>query len=1178
MKTQKSRVDASGTRDNGDLATRCVPGMAGVGERASVVVNHLNALIRHRPASLARRLIVIMVMLLGHAATVGIASGQPTLEVVASFRVESSSGRFPSGGLVQGSDGSFYGMTIGGGSSNAGTIFRLNASGTLTTLHSFTGADGSSPSGALIQGSDANFYGTTSQGGTGGFGTVFRLDTAGTLTTLHNFTGADGAAPRSGLIEATDGNFYGTTSSGGSLRNEGSVFKLDAAGTLTTLHSFTGLDGSMPIAALIQGKDGNFYGTTYWGGVSGVGTVFKLDTAGTLTTLYSFTGSDYGPPSKILPEHGKHPEGLMQARDGSFYGTTSDNLGPGLGTVFKLDLGGTLTTLHRFTGSDGVYPRARLLQANDGNFYGTTIAGNGTVFRMNAAGALTTIHTFDGTDGTSPSELIEASDLSLYGATNQNGMNRGGTVFKLDAAATLTTLHAFLSANDGAFPLSPLVQTSDGTFYGTTETGGTWGLGTIFKLDALGNISTVNSVFSGLGGAYPRAGLIQGADGNFYGTITEVDELNSGSVFKLYPTTGLITALHIFGGSDAADNASPYAGLIQADDGRFYGTTISGGANGVGTVFVLDTAGTLTTLHSFAFASGARPRAGLIQASDGSFYGTTYEGGTSGLGTVFKLDTSRTFTTLHNFAGADGAYPRAELIQASDGSFYGTTSEGGASGVGTVFRLDMFGTLTTLHTFTGSGGAFPLAGLLQASDGNFYGTTSQGGGSGVGTVFRLETSGTLTTLHSFTTSDGAYPVARLIQASDGSFYGTTYQGGESGVGTIFRLTTAPVVALTDTPPNPTNNRSATISFSADRAATFACALDGGPFSPCSSPASVMNLADGRHTFEVRATASGNGGQASYSWVVDTVAPVVSLPADITKGAPNAGGVVVTFAAVATDTTAPANPTVYCTPSSGSVFQLGVTAVACSATDTAGNRASATFSVTINEEVSQIVAPGSSVTTDVEGDGATATDPIETTVTTPTGGTVSIQEIAAPASAPSGFSFIGYQANITALAATSANPLVLRFRLDASIVPTGQNQNTIEIRRNGALVPDCLGAGATPDPCVAARGLLPDGDVEFTIRTSAASAWTFSVTTAPLAIAGLMTRVDSLGLGRAETTGLKMTLDTAAKLLTRGAGRGAEAVLGAFIIEVRVLAHRGRLDRASCDFLTWYAQAVIRRIT
>jgi uncharacterized repeat protein (TIGR01451 family) len=232
----------------------------------------------------------------------------------------------------------------------------------------------------LIQATDGNFYGTTELGGVpcvpgwcagGSGGTVFKMDAAGTLTTLHSFTGPDGWSPRAGLIQATDGNFYGTTDSGGA-GNRGTVFKMSAAGILTTLHSFTGSEGSAPEAGLIQARDGNFYGTTQ-------GTVFKMDAAGTLTTLHTF----------IQSEGVNLEAALIQATDGNFYGTTSNFGASGgfNGTVFKIDAAGTLTTLHFFAGSDGAKPAAGLIQATDGNFYGTTSTGSnpaldGVVFRL----------------------------------------------------------------------------------------------------------------------------------------------------------------------------------------------------------------------------------------------------------------------------------------------------------------------------------------------------------------------------------------------------------------------------------------------------------------------------------------------------------------------------------------------------------------------------------------------------------------------------------------------------------------------------------------------------------------------------------------------------------------------------------------------------------------------------
>ena len=232
------------------------------------------------------------------------------------------------------------------------------------------------------------------------------------------------------------------------------------------------------------------------------------------------------------------------------------------------------------------------------------------------------------------------------------------------------------------------------------------------------------------------------------------------------------TTLHSF---DNTDGAFILAGLIQATDGNFYGTAYEGGANcspdGCGTIFKITPGGALTTLHSFCSQSnctdGEYPEAGLIQATNGNFYGTTYEGGANcapdGCGTIFKITPSGTLTTLYNFCSqsgcSDGYYPEAGLIQASNGDFYGTTTFGGAGGVGTVFKITPSGTLTTLHSFCSQSncadGEYPEAGLIQATNGNFYGTTYAGGGANSrGTVFKITPSGTLTTLYSFCPQSG----------------------------------------------------------------------------------------------------------------------------------------------------------------------------------------------------------------------------------------------------------------------------------------------------------------------------------------------------------------------------------------------------------------------------------------
>jgi uncharacterized repeat protein (TIGR03803 family) len=253
------------------------------------------------------------------------------------------------------------------------------------------------------------------------------------------------------------------------------------------------------------------------------------------------------------------------------------------------------------------------------------------------------------------------------------------------------------------------------------------------------------------------------------------------------------TLLHSFAGG-SSDGADPYHILIQASDGDFYGSTLSGGSSNGGTIYEITPSGTQAVLHTFpkTGTDGQTPYAGVIQGDDGNFYGTTYFGGSNGLGTVFIVTPGGTETVLYSFAGgSDGAHPYAGLIQGGDGNFYGTTYQGGTSGDGAVFKVTPSGTETILYSFVGgsSDGANPEAGLTQGSDGNFYGNTYLGGASNLGTVFKLTPTGTETVLHSFAggSSDGANPSANLIQSSDGNLYGSTGAGGPGGDGTFFKV-------------------------------------------------------------------------------------------------------------------------------------------------------------------------------------------------------------------------------------------------------------------------------------------------------------------------------------------------------------------------------------------------------
>ncbi len=375
-------------------------------------------------------------------------------------------------------------------------------------------------------------------------------------------------------------------------------------------------------------------------------------------------------------------------------------------------------------------------------------------------------------------------------------------------AQTLTTLYSFchqINCPDGMTPYAPVVQATDGNFYGTASVGGDHQIGTAFKITPAGVLTVLHSFGSGGDGSIPYGGVIQASDGNFYGTTQAQGTGGRGTVFQMTPA-GELTTLHNFTG---ADGSKAYGQLVQGSDGNFYGTTSAGGSTNGGTVFQMTPSGTVTTLYAFcqqvACADGLSPYAGLVQGTDGNFYGTTLGGGTHGSnGTVFQITASGVLTTLYSFDNTDGANPYAPLVQGSDGNFYGTVSKGGPQNYGAIFKITSAGDLTVLHMFTGgTQGYGPTGGLLQASDGNFYGTTYLDGG----TIFRMTPDGTYTALHRFSFTDGGFPYSGVIQGTDGSLYSTTTAGGAYSEGTVFSLSLASLISTTTaltSAPNPSD--------------------------------------------------------------------------------------------------------------------------------------------------------------------------------------------------------------------------------------------------------------------------------------------------------------------------------------------------------------------------------------
>lgn len=351
--------------------------------------------------------------------------GEAQVTILATFNGTNGANPFTEN-LVQARDGDLYGTTLYGGASNDGTVFKVTPSGTLTTIHSFSGTDGSNPYSGVVVGLDGDLYGTTYQGGVYGFGTFFKIIlTTGEFVSLHSFDETDGGFPACALVQGPDKNFYGTASY--SMPTVyGTVFKVTPTGTVTTLAFFDDTNGYDPLAGLALGLNENYYGTTATGGLNDLGTVFEITPAGKLTSLVSFDNTN-----------GWEPESqLIAATDGHFYGTTLRGGANGDGEVFKISTTGVLTVVHSFDITDGYEPNDGLLQATDGNFYGTTTGGGtdgyGTVFQMNLAGTLSTLYSFTGglTDGMEPfGGITQYTNGSFIGTTMSGGSGRLGTVF-----------------------------------------------------------------------------------------------------------------------------------------------------------------------------------------------------------------------------------------------------------------------------------------------------------------------------------------------------------------------------------------------------------------------------------------------------------------------------------------------------------------------------------------------------------------------------------------------------------------------------------------------------------------------------------------------------------------------------------------------------------------------------
>jgi uncharacterized repeat protein (TIGR03803 family) len=378
-----------------------------------------------------------------------------TYQVLYSF-AGGTDGASASGSLVSDSAHNLYGTTLSGGDTNClppygcGTVFKLTQAGVEAPLVIFHGTtNGQGPNAGVIH-VGSTLYGSTQFGGPANAGTVFDISPSGTQSILYNFQGgADGADAFGGVVRDSAGNLYGTTYVGGNFNNTycsqngcGTVYKVDALGNHTILHTFTGPEGALPLEGLVRDSAGNLYGTASGGGTGscdiGCGVVYKIDAAGNYTVLHNFlvgTTDGVGPASNLT---------MDQA--GNLYGTASAGGAYSYGIIYKLSSAGVFNILHSFNGkAGGSMPETGVIRDNAGNLYGTTNAGGtlgcsyykngcGVVFRLTAKGQFTVLHSFTSTpDGANPTwgSLFRDASGNIYGVTPNGGANGYGVVFKI---------------------------------------------------------------------------------------------------------------------------------------------------------------------------------------------------------------------------------------------------------------------------------------------------------------------------------------------------------------------------------------------------------------------------------------------------------------------------------------------------------------------------------------------------------------------------------------------------------------------------------------------------------------------------------------------------------------------------------------------------------------------------
>ncbi len=640
--------------------------------------------------------------------------------------------------------GKFYGVTEQGGNYDRGVLFEFDpVTNSYLTKHHFNATTGEYPRCFLLLGSNGKIYGTTSQGGTSSRGTLFEYTiTSGILVTKYSFITSDGYRPSGQMVEASTGLIYGVCQYGGS-NSHGTIFEYSITNdTMIKKGDFSGtITGRNATAGLMKANNGKLYGTCYSGGANDYGTLFEFNlVTSSITNKFDFDAVN-----------GRYPRAnLIQAANGKLYGTTYQGgfSTYGNGTIFEFNITtDSLKKLHVFFGSNsskGYYPQGSLLETTPGKFllslsYGGPNSYSGSIAEYTVAtNTLVDKKFFDkfSTGIGAHGNLIKSSITSkYYGVTLYGGTGDNGVLFEFDNALDTIIKKRDLSPSiNGKNPTNSLLHASNGKLYGVARSGGS-GRGVVFEVDITTNTMVKKAEFDGANGAYPAGTLIE-VNGKLYGTTYYGGNNDDGVLYEYDLSTTVITKLQDL---DDFNISNSYSGLIEATNGKLYGTTYSGGSAGRGALFeydiVLDTIIKKGDFGVYGKGSGSYSK--LLQATNGKLYGTCYYAGKYNRGDVFEFDfVTDSIRSLMSFNDTNGSYPRGGLTQSSSGKLYGVTPNGFSAmgtnnGNGILYEFDIATEMITPKAYfdrytTGYGG---YGELLEASNGLIYGISRYASGT-----------------------------------------------------------------------------------------------------------------------------------------------------------------------------------------------------------------------------------------------------------------------------------------------------------------------------------------------------------------------------------------------------------------------------------------------------------------